>query len=412
MTTRVTPPAPPASASVWRNREFLRFFAAQTTSFVGDMMLPVALTVAMLSAGFGASEVGLVLAAQIAPLVVLMLVGGVLADRFQARRMMILADLVRLVGIGVMAFDVAQGRPSLWLLIVIQAVTGAATALHQPGVAGMVPAVAPHQVREANAALRIGISIGATVGPMSAGIIVGFATPATAIALDAVTFAISAACLAAIRPLAAPGRAARESLWQGIREGWHEFRSRDWLWPVIGVFALLGLTLYGPFQVLSATVLTERDGAGGYGLMMSLFGAGAAAGGLVAMRIRPRFPLRGGIVALLGYVPVPLLVAAGAPLVVLGPAFAAAGAGASVWAVMWATTVQTRIPADVINRIYAYDQTGSMVLQPVGRALAGPAAGLLGTGAVFTLSAVCLLVGCLALLAIPAFRGLRGDQPA
>ncbi|WP_046722582.1 MFS transporter [Streptomyces xiamenensis] len=409
MATEVTQEAP-AVPSVWRNRHFLLFFSAQTISFVGDMMLPVALTVAMLSAGFGASEVGLVLAAHIAPMVVLMLVGGVLADRFQARRMMIVADLVRLVAIGLMAVDVAGGRPSLWLLIATQAVTGAATALYQPGVAGMVPAVAPGHLKEANAALRIGISIGAALGPMGAGIVVGFAAPATAIALDAVSFAVSAVCLSVIRLVAVP-TPRRENLWQGMRHGWYEFRSRTWLWPVIGVFALLGLTLYGPFQVLAATVLTDRDGASGYGLMMSLFGTGAAAGGLVAMRMRPRFPLRTGILALLGYLPVPFLVGQGAPPVLLAPAFVAAGAGASVWAVMWATTVQTQIPADVLNRIYAYDQTGSLILQPVGRALAGPAAGLVGTGAVLATSSVFLLAGCAALLAIPAFRRLPAGPP-
>jgi hypothetical protein len=93
---------------------------------------------------------------------------------------------------------------------------------------------------------------------------------------------------------------------------------------------------------------------------------------------------------------------------------AVAGAGMSFWGVMWATSVQTQVPPDVLNRIHAYDVAGSLAMMPVGQALAGPAASALGAGHVLLVSAAVSLVVPTALLAVPAIRDLiRADaQPA
>ncbi len=85
---------------------------------------------------------------------------------------------------------------------------------------------------------------------------------------------------------------------------------------------------------------------------------------------------------------------------------AVAGAGMSFWGVMWATSVQTQVPPDVLNRIHAYDVAGSLAMMPVGQALAGPAASVLGADHVLLLSGATSFAVCAALLLIPAVRGL------
>ncbi|MER6921342.1 MFS transporter, partial [Streptomyces spiralis] len=98
----------------------------------------------------------------------------------------------------------------------------------------------------------------------------------------------------------------------------------------------------------------------------------------------------------------------GVPLMAAGAAVA--GAGMSFWGVMWATSVQTQVPPDVLNRIHAYDVAGSLAMMPVGQALAGPAASALGAGHVLLVSAAISLVVPTALLAVPAIRDLiRAD---
>ncbi|MGN0121190.1 MAG: MFS transporter, partial [Streptomyces albidoflavus] len=92
---------------------------------------------------------------------------------------------------------------------------------------------------------------------------------------------------------------------------------------------------------------------------------------------------------------------------------AVAGAGMSFWGVMWATSVQTQVRPEVLNRIHAYDVAGSLAMMPVGQALAGPAAGLLGTDVVLVSGGLLTLVVGALLLGVPAIRNLERaeDRP-
>jgi MFS family permease len=308
-----------------------------------------------------------------------MLFGGVLADRFTPRRMMIGADTARLVVQSVMALLFATGTQTLWLVLCLQAISGTAAALFQPGVARLVPQVAP-DVQRANATLRIAEAFVALLAPALAGVLVAVAGPAVVFGADAATFAVSGLCLLALRA-APPLRTDQPSMWRGLVESWQEVRSRTWLWAVIVIWAGYGLTVFGPCLPLAATVITQEHGKTALGLVMSAFGAGTALGGVLGLRLRPARPL------------------------------AAAGTGFAFWSVMRATTIQTHIPARLLNRVYAYDVAGSLLVLPVGRALAGPAAHLAGTHRVLFASAWLGITGCVGLLAVPAIRNLAGHRP-
>ncbi|WP_223865215.1 hypothetical protein [Streptomyces sp. 5-10] len=103
----------------------------------------------------------------------------------------------------------------------------------------------------------------------------------------------------------------------------------------------------------------------------------------------------------------PLGVALGLPAPLIAGCYGVSGVGMAFWIVMFHTSVQTHIPQDVLGRVHAYDAAGSLVMKPVGQALAGPLALVAGTVPLLCVSATMALVACALLLAIPAVRGLK-----
>lgn len=394
------------SAPLLRSRSFRAYFLGRSASFLGDVMLPIGLTAAVLAEGHGVSGVGFALAASLGPTIVFMVFGGALADHFRPKPLMVVADVVRFAAQGALAVGLVLGQPSLGQILVLQAVYGTATALFQPCVSGIVPEVAPRQEQQANALLRITESLVTLAGPALAGVLVAVTSPAVVIGVVAVSCLGSGVLVATLRLATArtPGR--RPRVLRDIREGWHEFAARRWLWSTITVFAGMGLLVFGPFHVLSAAVLTERHGIDAYGLLMSAHGAGAVLGGVIGLRSRPSRPLRAGAIALIAYAPQFLFLGLGAAPVLIALAMFAGGVGRSYWAVMWSTSVQTAVPAAVLNRVAAYEITGSMMLIPVGRALAGPAAESAGSDPLLLLAGGFCVLGCATLLAVPAIRDL------
>jgi MFS family permease len=394
-----------SSKSVW-SRDFTLFFAARTVSILGDQMLiPITVTVAVLQAGYGVAGVGFALGAHTAPMAALVIFGGVLVDRFMPIRVMAVADWSRLIIHGSLALSFAVGKPDLWLIIVLLALSGVATAAFQPGYASVIPRIA-RDVQKANAAIRVAESLVAVAGPAAAGLLLAFSSVSTVIAIDAATFGASAACLLAMRLTIS--RSPKRSRFRGdLIEGWQAFRTHRWLWSVIVIFMLFQTTVNGPFITLGQSIITIEHGEGALGFIMSMFGVGSVLGGLVAARFKPRHPLRAGAVALAGGIFSLLSVALQLSPPMIAAGYALHGAGGAFWVIMFHSSVQTQIPRDVLGRVHAYDVAGSLVMRPVGQVAAGPAALLVGTIPVLFFSSTMLLVTVVLLLAVPAIRNMR-----
>ncbi|GAA3687507.1 MFS transporter [Streptomyces iranensis] len=393
--------------SLW-TADFRLFFTARTTSLLGDAMLPVAITAAVIRAGYGASGVGYALAALVAPFAALIIFGGVLSDRLGARRLMVVSDTARLCSQAVLALLFLLGTPQLWQILVLLALIGAGSAIFQPGVASITPRIA-QDVQKANATLRISESVTAVIGPSLAGLLLAISSPATVVALDALTYGVSGACLVLLHsvPMGPAARDGESSFRADLVEGWREFRARTWLWSVIVVFMLWQLAGAGPTMTLGNSTLVTDYGTSTFGLVMSSLGAGSVLGGIVAIRFRPRYPLRAGALSMILWALMPLGVALGLPAPLIAGCYGVSGVGMAFWIVMFHTSVQTHIPQDVLGRVHAYDAAGSLVMKPVGQALAGPLAVVAGTVPLLCVSATMALVACALLLAIPAVRGLK-----
>jgi len=283
-----TPPA-----TLW-STNFRLYFGARTTSLLGDAVLPVALSVGVLQTGYGAAGVGYALGSWTAAVALCMLFGGVLADRFTARRMMVLADLARLAIQSAMAVLFVLGTPSLGAIVVLLFASGLATALFQPGVASMVPQVA-NDIQRANGVLRVAESMAAILGPALAGVLVSMAGPGVVFAIYAATYGISAACLVALR-LNSTSKAGDGSFLKQLGAGWQEFRRRTWLWSVLTIFLLYGCFVVGLSLPIGAELIVNDLDSTALGIGMAALGAGGAVGGTLAIRIRSPRPLAAGSV--------------------------------------------------------------------------------------------------------------------
>jgi len=410
------PTSQAAVPAVW-SRDFALFFVARAVAALGHTILPVALAAGLLEHGYGAGAVGLAMASSAASFAGLVVFGGVIADRFDTRKVMIGADLVRLGTQTLAAALFFSGHVVLWQICAIGFVNGVAGALFQPGVASTVPRLAG-DVQGANGAIRIAEAGAQLAGPALAGLLVGFASAGGVFAVDAAMYAVSALCLLLLRlparaPDDGPAPRAASTFRADLVTGWREFRARTWLWGVIAIWGLYMISVSGPTVPLVATEVVQDHGPRAYGLVNSALGAGTVVGGLLALRLRPHRMLRAGSIALLGFGAFPAAVGAGLGLPAMMAGAAVAGTGMAFWSVMWSTSIQTQVPPDALNRIHAYDVAGSLALMPVGQALAGPSAAALGADHVLLVAGVMSLVVCAALLSVPAIRNLvRADAVA
>ena len=398
----------PDAIAPLREREFRLLFAGQSISLIGDNLAPIALAFAILDQGGSATDVGAVYASNIVARVAFMLVGGVWSDRLSRRRVMLAADALRAVCTGVLAVAVIAGHPPLVLYAAMVALHGIGAAFFSPASTGLVPqTVSAPLLHRANALLGIAHSSGSVLGPALGGAIIALAGAGAALATDAATFVVSAAALLAMRPPEHDRGEAGTGFVADLAEGWAEFRARTWVWVIVLQYAIWHMLVLGPFMVLGAVVARDSlGGAGAWALILAAAGVGELAGGLVALRVRPRWPLRAATWAGLLWTPQVVLLAIESPAWLIAFAALLAGAGMAFVVAVWNTALQEHVPARALARVSSYDWAGTLVFLPVGFALAGPAASLLSTSTVLWLGAAWSLLSAAAVLAVPSVRAM------
>jgi MFS family permease len=391
-----------------REREFRLLFCGQLVSLIGDNLAPIALAFAILEEGGSATDVGVVYAANVVARVAFMLVGGVWADRLSRRRVMLAADAVRAACTGVLAVAVMAGDAPLGLFVAMVAIHGIGAAFFTPASTGLVPqTVSAPRLQEANALLGIAHSAGSILGPALGGAVIAIAGPGAALATDSATFVVSAAALLAMRPPEHDRGEIGAGFLADLTEGWAEFRARTWVWVIVLQYAVWHMLVLAPFMVLGAVVARDSlGGAGAWALILAASGLGELAGGLIALRLRPRWPLRAATWAGLLWTPQVALLAIEAPAWAIGAAALVAGAGMAFVVAVWNTALQEHVPARALARVSSYDWAGTLVFLPLGFALAGPAASVLSIPTVLWLGVAWSLASAVAVLAVPSVRAM------
>jgi MFS family permease len=389
-------------------RKFRLLWIGQATSVLGDALVPVALSFAVLELTGSASDLGLVLAAHVLPLVCFVLVGGVWADRLPRNVVMLTSDCVRGAVQATVAVLLLTGSARLWQLIALAAVYGAAEAFFQPAATGLVPStVSAVRLQEANALLGLTRSVAFVVGPAVAGVLVAAGGAGVAFVVDSATFVVSAASLALLGVVHA-ARGEPKSFLADLAGGWRELVARTWLWVIILWATTYLFAVAAPVQVLGPVVANEAlGGAKAWGLIMAAFAVGSLLGGVVALRWKPPRPMAVCCVLVFLAAPAPALLALEAPAAAIAAAELLAGVAMGFFLAVWATTLQQEVPAESLSRVSSYDWLGSLAFLPLGYVLAGPVSAAIGVSTTLWISAAWVVVSTVAVLLVPGVWEVR-----
>ena len=399
------------------HRRFRALLAGRSISMLGTAIAPVAIAFAVLDLTGSAAALGLVLAARSIPEVVFLLVGGVIADRFDRARILVVANVVAGVAQAGAATLLLTGTASVPALAALEAVNGTASALVFPAAAALTPLTVPSRMlQEANAMLRLGLNAALILGAASGGVLVGSLGSGWGLAVDAVAYVVAAGCFSRLRrrPDATPltsSVAARRRGFAGVggdlRDGWREVSSRTWLWAVVIAFGFANAAQAAGRGTLGPVVADRTFGPEGWGLVLAVQTAGMFAGGLLMLRLRLGRPLFAGCAAILLWVPMFVVLALNPTLPMLLPVALLGGVGLEVFSVSWDLSLQQQIPQDRLSRVYSFDAVGSYAMIPIGQLVAGPLALALGTEDAILACAVVIAASIAATLAVPSVRHLR-----
>jgi MFS family permease len=396
-----------------RRRNFGLLFFGRCVTFLGNAMAPIALAFGVLAITGSPAALGFVLAARMAPNVVFLLMGGVIADRMPRSVVLVGSSAISGATQIAVAALLISGHAEVWHLALLEAISGASGALYYPADAAVVPlTVPPSRLQEANALLRLGTNATMIAGAALAGIIVAAAGPGWAIAADAATFFVAALLMSQMRAIAAAAQAG-SSFVADLREGWREFTSHKWLWTVVVQFSLMLVGFFGAFMVLGP-VVADRDlsGASSWAAILGGQSAGLLAGGVLSMRWRPARPLLVATIAVFGNaLPIAALALGLALPLIIALAFVN-GLGMEIFGVFWYTALHEQVAPEALSRVSAYDALGSIALSPVGLALAGPVSEVIGVDATLWLGVVLVVVPTVAVLFVREVRELRSRAPS
>jgi MFS family permease len=395
-----------ADLAVLRHRDVRIFVTARFVSLLGSSIAPIALVFAVLDVSDKASAVGLVLAARSIPNVVFLLVGGVISDRLPRHLVLVVANTVSGLTQALAAGLVLSGHAQIWQLAAIEAVNGIAAAFVMPALTGILPSVVHRdELQQANAVSGFARSIALVGGGAVAGVIVGFTGPGIGLAVDAVTFFLAALL---ISRLTLPRiERATSSVIHDLRVGWTEFVSRQWVWVVVVAFCVLNMIFAACYVTLGPVIADDTFGRTGWGLVSAGFGAGLIAGGIVMIRLKPRYPLRIGMLGVLLSAPILICLALAPNTVAVAAMAFLLGIGFEIFGIGWETALGQHIPLDKLSRVSSYDMLGSIIATPAGQLAVGYLAAVVSIKAVELYGAAIHIVIVLLTLLVPSVWRLQ-----
>lgn len=400
-----------------KHRDFRLLWSGMTVSLVGDGIFIVALAWQVYELSDAPTALSLVGLAMTIPNVLFLLVGGVVSDRFDRRRVLLAADLVRGVAVGAMGLLSLAGHLELWHLMMLAAVYGGGTAFFGPAFDAIVPdLVATDLLIQANALDQfVRPAAWRLAGPAIGGFLVAWSTGG-AFLVDAATFGMSivALLLMSPHPIEAPPERPPTTALAEIREGFRFVRERVWLWGTLLAAAFAYLLFIGPQEVLLPLLVKNRWGGNPLSLGFILAMGGVGAIGAALFMGRRGAPRRFITFMYIAWTLSTLAVAgyglAHAPWQAMLACFLfnALETGGTI---VWATTKQRFVPRNLLGRVSSLDWFISIGLLPLSFALTGPAANLFGARHTLIGAGVLGAIVTLSFLFLPGMRSVEGTAP-
>lgn len=349
--------------------------------------------------GYGAAGLSVVVAAKAAP-ALLVLAGGIVGDRFRRHQVMAGAELLATGAWCGLAVCFFAGAAPLVLVCGLAVLAGLARALLIPAERGIAAdLLGEGRARQVvNALLGQSVAVGLLIGLAVAGVLVAEVGAWAAAAVKSATSMVGAVLLVRLRT---PVRSRQGSgILAELRGGWREFTSVQWTWALTCQFTVVAVAVSSFSSVVGPLHMEQgHGGPGGWGLVSAMEAAGALAGALVAARWRPARPVL--VAALLPVTAAgPMVLAgAGADWWLLAAVMVVPGVCQTIYAVLWATTVQATFPPDVLARVNSWNLLGGFALTPAAVLVAGPLTSRFGVSAVATGAGMLIIAATLTVLA-------------
>lgn len=400
-------PVKNGTAKWWRTG-FVPLTAAAAVSAVGDRLGAVAMPFLLLAADFRVPEIALILGARGAGYAVVVLLGGVAADRGDGRRLMVASDTARFFIQALTLLLVVL--PFSWIpaLLVLQFLFGTAEGIFKPSARRMLPALVPEdELERANGLFSMTSTAGLLIGPLLAAVFALASIMPVALALDALTFGVSALLLSRLGLHGVRQSLPRERprLSYELKLGLETVMRTPWLRLVILVSTVFHATALPAVYALGPTyVASNRNGAVDWAILVSSFGIGGLVGGLASTRLRLERPIVGVLLSLAVLAAQPLFLTASAPLATICILQGAAGMALSIFGVLQDTAEQRGLARDVLGRASSIDLFATTLAMPLGYALCAAVTASVGAESALRIIGLVSVSVCLGGLLLPASR--------
>jgi len=358
-----------------------RLFAARFISNFGNGMGPIALAFGILALPNGSANLlGLVLGTTTAIFLLVAPFGGVIADKYGRARMVGITDFLAGAVLLIQAWYFAKGDVPVAVLLLVNGAYGLFWGIFWPAFSGIIPAVVPSEgLQKGNALNQLLTNSGLIIGAAVAGILIDQYGAAITLAIDAASFMISGVMIYSFRHLT-PGAAHSENtVFADLRHGWQVFISFKWIVVLVLSWSFLVMCWAAAENVLGPLIALEHfNGAKSWSLVITAESVGLIVGSIIALKIKPKYPLRFlqlSSFTLTFYI---LMMAKPQSLFVIAFAAFLFGITLDLWGTFWNTAMQKKVPREALSRVASFDAMGSMMFRPIGLAIAAPLSALFG----------------------------------
>lgn len=399
-----------AGFSLLRNPNVGKMFIAYLVSYTGTAMAPIAMAFGVLELTGSTSDASIVIAAPTIASIVVLLVGGVVADRTSRQRVIYSSELLAMLAQFTLAWLFLSGFATVALLTVFMLINGIAMAFYAPAATGLIIQLVDRKdLQAANALLGTARNGAIAGGAALGGILVATIGAGGTLIVDAASFGLSAALVFTLKP-GPQARLEAASVLEDLRLGWREFTSHTWLWAIVIQFSLIVAAGEAVFGLIGPAVTRqEMGGPVDWGFIASGFGLGTLAGGLAGMRVRPKYPMRFGTILVFFFCGVELTLAVPAQVFVIASAAFISGFAGQIFAVIWYTTLQKKVPGHMLSRVSAYDHLGSIALAPLGIVVAGIFYEVIGFRLTLIIAAATVITSTAVVLCVRDVRMMTND---
>lgn len=390
-----------------------RLFIARFVSNFGNGMGPIALAFGILALPNGsANMLGLVLGMTTVIFLLMAPFGGVIADKYGRARMVGLTDMAAGLVLFIQVAYFATGDVPLWVLLVTNGFFGLMWGIFWPAFTGVIPAVLPEAgLQKGNALNAFVTNAGVILGAAVAGVLIDVFGVAFTLAIDAASFFFSGLMIFTFRHLTPRAEHSENTMLDDLLHGWRVFLSFRWIVIIVAAFSFIVMCWAAAENVLGPLIALEHfNGPKSWSFVISAESAGLIVGSLIAIKVKPKFPMR--FLMLSSFTITFYIWSLAKPQSLLLIAFGAFlfGITLDLWGTLWNTALQRKVPRESLSRVASFDAMGSMMFRPIGLAIAAPLSTLVGIENFLQIMAAITVVAIVLPLFDPQVRNMTYED--